>query len=122
MTDEAAELIRQAIGGDGDAIAWVGAQVAVTEDPMLLVMAGLLSWLACSPEAGPLLDRAAAVASRREDRQLVAIAQAHVAGDVELVDALARDHLVDFPGSYVVAWVASGAQGLAFKSKAPRRA
>jgi hypothetical protein len=121
MTDEAAELIRQAIGGDRDAIAWVGAQVDMTEDPMLLVMAGLLSSPACSPEARTLLDRAAAVASRREDRQLVAIAQAHVAGDLELVDALARDHLVDFPGSYVVAWVASGAQGLAFKSKAPRR-
>jgi hypothetical protein len=33
-----------------------------------------------------------------------------VGGDRDLVDALARDHLTDFPGSYLVAWVASGAQ------------
>jgi hypothetical protein len=107
MTDEAAELlIRQAIGGNRDAIAWIVAHVDVTDDPSLLVMAALL---ACLPDVPKLLDRAAAVSSHREDRQLVAIAHAHLAGDRELVDALARDHLVDFPGSYLVAWVASGA-------------
>jgi len=107
MTDEEAELrIQQAIGGNSDAVAWIGAQVDVTDDPMLLVMAALL---ACVPEVPKLLERAAAAASYREDRQLVAIARAHLAGAGELVDALARDHLVDFPGSYLVAWVASGA-------------
>jgi hypothetical protein len=40
---------------------------------------------------------------------MVAIASAHMGGDADLVDALARDHLVDFPDSYVVAWIASGA-------------
>jgi len=39
----------------------------------------------------------------------VVIARAHVGGNRDLVDALARDHLADFPGSYLVAWVASGA-------------
>ena len=73
---------------------------------MLLVIAALLPAL---PDGRLLLDRAAAAASNREDRQLVAIARAHLAGDGELVDALSRDHLVDFPGSYLVAWVASGA-------------
>jgi hypothetical protein len=107
MTDERADLlVRQAIGGNQDAMAWVGAQVDVTDDPMLLVMAALLG---CLPDVPKLLDRAAALASYRADRQLVAIARAQLAGDRELVDALARDHLVDFPGSYVVAWVASGA-------------
>jgi hypothetical protein len=107
MTDEGAELlIRQAIGGSSDAIAWIGAQVEVTDDPMLLVMAALLAYV---PDVPKLFDRAAAAAAYREDRQLVAIARAHLAGDRELVDALARDHLVDFPGSYLVAWVASGA-------------
>jgi hypothetical protein len=108
MTDEGAELvIRQAIGGNVDAMAWIDAQADATDDPMLLVMAALL---ACLPDVRMLVDRAAVAASHREDRQLVAIARAHLAGDRELVDALARDHLVDFPGSYVVAWVASGAE------------
>jgi hypothetical protein len=105
MTNQAAEvLIRQAIGGNGEAAAWIAGQVDVTDEPTLLVMAALLG---CLPG---LLQRAGAAASSREDRQLVVIAGAHLAGDGELVDALARDHLVDFPGSYLVAWVASGAQ------------
>jgi hypothetical protein len=108
MTDEEAEqLIRQAIGGEGAAMTWIRAQVARTDDPVLLVLAALL---AVAPDGRLLLDRAAAAASNRENRQLVAIARAHLASDGELVDALARDHLVDFPGSYLVAWVASGAQ------------
>ena len=41
------------------------------------------------------------------DRQVVAIARAHLAGDSELVDALARDHLVTFPDSLIVSWIAS---------------
>lgn len=108
MTDQEAEqLIRQAIGGNDEAMAWIGAQAQVTDDPVLLVMAALVAVL---PDVRLLVERAAAAASHREDRQLVAIARAHLAGDHELVDALARDHLVDFPGSYLVAWVASGAQ------------
>ena len=39
------------------------------------------------------------------DRQVVAIAVAHVAGDADRVDALARDHLVDHPDSVLVAWI-----------------
>jgi hypothetical protein len=36
----------------------------------------------------------------------VAIAAAHHRGDRELVDALARDHLVDHPDNVLVAWIA----------------
>jgi hypothetical protein len=36
----------------------------------------------------------------------VAIATAHSRGERELVDALARDHLVDYPDSVLVAWIA----------------
>jgi hypothetical protein len=36
----------------------------------------------------------------------VAIASAHLRGERELVDALARDHLVDHPDSVLVAWIA----------------
>jgi hypothetical protein len=107
MTDTGAEqLIRQAIGGDGAAMTSIRARVAKTNDPLLLVLAALLTAL---PEGRLLLDRAAVAASNREDRQLVAIARAHLASDGELVDALARDHLVDCPGSDLVAWLASGA-------------
>ena len=108
MTDQGAEqLIRQAIGGNGDAMTRIRADLPATEDPVLLVLAALLGVL---PDVSTLMDRAAATASTREDRQLVAIARAHLASDRELVDALARDHLVDFPGNYLVAWVASGAR------------
>jgi hypothetical protein len=54
------------------------------------------------------LSRARVVARTSRSRQIVAIAGAHLAGDRELVDALARDHLVDFPDSLIVAWVAGG--------------
>jgi len=109
MTDQGAEqLIREAIGGKSDAMTRVRADVRASEDPVLLVLAALLGVL---PDVGRLVERATAAASTREDRQLVAIARAHLARDRELVDALARDHLVDFPGSYLVAWLASGAPG-----------
>jgi hypothetical protein len=36
----------------------------------------------------------------------VAIATAHLRGERELVDALARDHLVDHPDNVLVAWIA----------------
>ena len=37
----------------------------------------------------------------------MAIASAHLAGDRDRVDALARDHLVDYPDSILVAWIAA---------------
>jgi hypothetical protein len=36
----------------------------------------------------------------------VVIAGAHRRGERELVDALARDHLVDHPDNVLVAWIA----------------
>src|SRR4051812_23223221 len=108
MDDEAAEqLIQRAIGGNGDALARIAAEVPTTRDPLMLVLGALLG---VPLDAATLLDRATGATCNREQRQLVAIARAQLAGDTELVDALARDHLVDFPGSYLVAWVASGAQ------------
>jgi hypothetical protein len=37
----------------------------------------------------------------------VAIATAHLRGERDLVDALARDHLVDHPDNVLVAWIAA---------------
>ena len=50
--------------------------------------------------------RANAAATTSRERQLVAIAAAHLRGEPELVDALARDHLVDHPDNVLVAWIA----------------
>ena len=53
-----------------------------------------------------LMARAADMATTTRERQLVAIAAAHLRGDSDLVDALARDHLVDHPDNVLVAWIA----------------
>ena len=52
------------------------------------------------------MARADGMAATTRDRQLVAIATAHLRGERDLVDALARDHLVDHPDNVLVAWIA----------------
>ena len=84
----------------GDATAIDAARAS--GDPTVLVAASLLA-----PDGEALLARAAVLARTTRDRQLVAIARAHRAGSGDLVDALARDHLVDHPDSVLVAWIAS---------------
>jgi hypothetical protein len=99
--------IRRAIGGDPDAISWIEAHADTTVEPTVITMAALL-------EGHPdRIGRALAVATTSRDRQMVAIAGAHLRGDHQLVDALARDHLADHPDSFIVAWIASDAVGRA---------
>ena len=50
-------------------------------------------------------DGPGAAARHHRDRQLVAIAVAHLDGDADRVDELARDHLADHPDSVLVAWI-----------------
>jgi hypothetical protein len=76
-------------------------RAAVSSSPAVLVAAAVLD---AGPEA---LGRAAAVAATTRDRQLVALAAAHLAGDDDRFDALVRDHLVDHPDHVVAAWVAA---------------
>ena len=104
MTQDGADrTIRQAIGGDVNAIYRIVAQADSSENAVVVAMAALL-------EGHPArLDRAGVVAATTRDRQVVAIARAHLAGDSELVCAFARDHLVDYPDSLIVAWIASDA-------------
>jgi hypothetical protein len=72
----------------------------------ILVAAGLLA-----VEGGNrLLARAGLMAESTRDRQLMAIAGAHLRGERELVDVLARDHLVDHPDNVLVAWIAGASQ------------
>lgn len=113
MTDPSVPIIRRAIAGDPDAVATLIAEAeaeaafgpgAVAHGGASIPGLVAAALLASRPE---LLDGAWVGAVERRDRQLVAIARAWCAGDVDLVDALARDHLVDHPDSEVVAWIAS---------------
>ena len=71
------------------------------EQVLRLVTAALVA-----PDGDGLLARAHGIAATTRDRQLVAIATAHLRGERDLVDALARDHLVDHPDNVLVAWIA----------------
>jgi len=95
------QLLRLLVTGDEAAITAIVGASHSSDDPLILVAAALFS-----PHGDRLLARAESLASSTRDRQLVAIAAAHYRGDRELVDALARDHLVDHPGSVFVAWIA----------------
>jgi hypothetical protein len=89
------------VTGDDAAIKAIVEASHTSDDPLLLVAAALFT-----PHGDRLLVRAEGLATTTRDRQLVAIAAAHRRGDRELVDALARDHLVDHPDSVLVAWIA----------------
>jgi hypothetical protein len=95
-------LIRQLIGGDQRAASRVADLARTSDEPMLLVAAAL-----ADPAARGLLTRATVLASSTRDRQLIAIAAAHLDGDADRVNALARDHLADHPDNLLVAWIAA---------------
>ena len=95
-------LLRRLIGGDDTAPAEILDRAQTNESPGLLVAAALV---ADQPEA--FLTRAGRSAATTRDRQLVALATAHLNDDAELLDALARDHLSDHPDSVLAAWIAA---------------
>ena len=98
----AGQLLRRLVVGDDAAIAAIVEASRNSDDPLILVAAALFA-----PDGDGLLAHAQEVAGSTRDRQLVAIAAAHRRGEGELVDALARDHLVDHPDSVLVAWIAA---------------
>jgi ABC-type uncharacterized transport system ATPase subunit len=97
----AAHLLGRLVVGDAAAIAAIVEASRTSDDPLILVAAALFA-----ADGDGLLARAEAIAATTRDRQLVAIAGAHRRGERELVDALARDHLVDHPDNVLVAWIA----------------
>src|SRR4051794_21745309 len=102
MTESGVDrAIRRAIGGNAAAISWIVTHADTLDDPLVIAMAALLER---QPER---LRRADTVAATTRDRQVVAIARARLAGKSDLVDALARDHLADYPASLLVAWIAA---------------
>jgi hypothetical protein len=101
----AEQLIHRLATGDAEAIAAIVETSRTSDDPAILVAAALFA-----PDGDGLLERAGGVAATTRDRQLVAIATAHLNGRRDLVDALARDHLVDHPDNVLVAWIAGASQ------------
>jgi hypothetical protein len=95
------QLLRRLVTGDHAAITAIVEASHTTDDPLILVAASLFT-----QHGARLLVRAEELATTTRDRQVVAIATAHQRGDRELVDALARDHLVDYPDNVLVAWIA----------------
>jgi len=95
------QLIHQLVVGDAAAIAAIVEASQTSHDPTILVAAALFA-----PNGDGLMARAVELAATTRDRQLVAIAAAHLRGERDLVDALARDHLVDHPDNVLVAWIA----------------
>jgi hypothetical protein len=102
MADDTHPLVRRMIAGDAEAHAQLQALARTPTSPAVLVAAALVG-----SDGDELLARAAATATTTRDRQLVAIAAAHLVHDEELLDALVRDHLADHPDSILAAWVAA---------------
>ena len=86
-------LIAQLISGQTTATAGIVDRARTSKEPNLLVAAALISPAPSRLAAPDLMARATAWAASTRDRQLVAIATAHLAGDTDRVDALAREHL-----------------------------
>jgi hypothetical protein len=95
------QVLHRLMVGDAASVAAIVDASRASDDPAILVAAALFA-----PDAACLMARAAGRAATTRDRQLVAIAGAHLRGERDLVDALARDHLVDHPDSVLVAWIA----------------
>jgi hypothetical protein len=95
-------LLRRLIGGDDTAPAEILDRAHTSDSPRLLVAAALVAG-----EPDGFLTRAAKSAATTRDRQLVALATAHLNDDAELLDALVRDHLSDHPDSVLAAWMAA---------------
>lgn len=98
-------LLLRLIGGDATAPTEILDRAKTSDSPALLVAAALVTDEPADP-AG-LLVRAANQATTTRDRQLVAIATAHLNDDSALLDALVRDHLSDHPDNILAAWIAS---------------
>ena len=100
VPDDNTVLLHRLIGDHPDAPAEVLELAADSTSTPLLVAAGLL--------AGDLdvLTRAARHATTTRDRQLVALAEAHLRGNTDLLHVLVRDHLSEHPDSLLASWIA----------------
>jgi hypothetical protein len=77
-----------------------GTDSADSRATSVLVVAAVLAAVSAD-----LIGDAMTGATSTADRQFVAIAAAYLAGDHDLVDAFARDHLSDHPSRPVLDWI-----------------
>ena len=103
MTDQPVEaMITRAIAGNEEAIATVLASAMDTTDARMVALAALLA------SRADWITRADRLALTTRDRQVVAISASHLAGQHDLAQMLARDHLTDHPDSPIVEWIVCG--------------
>ena len=96
------QLLRRLVVGDDAAIAAIVEASRTSDDPLILVAAALFA-----ADGDALLARAERPSPRRPATASSSPSpRAHRRGERELVDALARDHLVDHPDNVLVAWIA----------------
>ncbi|HZB41790.1 MAG TPA: hypothetical protein VE487_12545 [Ilumatobacter sp.] len=114
MPDRPDNVIHHLALGDEAAIAQIAQQARTSDDVATVVAAALFT-----PPGLELMARAETLALTTRDRQLVAIATAHLQGDVDRVETLARDHLADHPDSVLVAWISSASNHATDTRKAP---
>jgi hypothetical protein len=100
--------------GDAAAVAAILDASRTSDDPAILVAAALFG-----PGGDGLLARAEGIAATTRDRQLVAIATAHLRSDAHRVEDLARDHLADHPDSVLVAWITAASNHAISNPKDP---
>lgn len=100
VPDDNTALLHRLIGDHPDAPAEILDLAADSTSTPLLVASALL--------AGDLdvLTRAARYATTTRDRQLVALAEAHLRGNADLLFVLVRDHLSEHPDNLLAAWIA----------------
>jgi hypothetical protein len=96
------KLIRKFIAGSAGTTDALVEAACASRDPAVLVAAALVA-----PGWPQLLARAATAATCIRDRQLVAVASAHLRGDRDRALLLARDHLADHPDDVLIAHIAA---------------
>ena len=102
MPEDIENLLHRLIGGDAAAPAEILDRARTCDSPALLVAAALIT-----DTPSELIARAGRSAATTRDRQLVAVAAAHLGHNNDLLDALVRDHLADHPDNLLAAWIAA---------------
>jgi hypothetical protein len=100
VPDDNTAVLHRLIGDHPDAPAEVIELATDSTSAPLLVAAALLMGDV------DLITRAARHATTTRDRQLVALAEAHLRGDADLLHVLVRDHLSEHPDNLLAAWIA----------------
>ena len=103
MPDDSASLLDRLLSDHPGALAEVLDRANGSTSTPLLVAAALLA------QDSELLTRATRYATTTRDRQLVALGEAHLSGNADLLEVLVRDHLFEHPDNLLAAWIAERA-------------